>query len=153
MRHITVQLDDPASPGVGQLIAQLDAYQARLYPAESNHLLPVASLKQPNVTFVTVRVDGQIVGCGAYVNHDDAYAEIKRMFVLPEFRGLKLGRLLLDELEARVRAAGLQIARLETGIAQPEALLLYEKAGYQRRGPFGGYVEDPLSVFMEKKLS
>jgi len=75
------------------------------------------------------------------------------MFVLPEFRGLKLGRRILEELEKLAQASGLESARLETGVHQSEALLLYEKAGYQRRGPFGGYSEDPLSVFMEKKLS
>ena len=42
--------------------------------------------------------------------------------------------------------------RLETGVRQPEALGLYETAGYQRRGPFGAYAEDPLCVFMEKRL-
>jgi putative acetyltransferase len=74
------------------------------------------------------------------------------MFVLPEFRGLKLGRRILEELETRARASGLELARLETGVHQSEALLLYEKAGYQSRGPFGDYSEDPLSIFMEKKL-
>ena len=74
------------------------------------------------------------------------------MFVLPEFRGLKLGRRILEELENLARTSGLELARLETGIRQPEALLLYERAGYQRRGPFGDYSEDPLSIFMEKKL-
>ncbi|MCI0388142.1 MAG: GNAT family N-acetyltransferase [Acidobacteria bacterium] len=123
-----------------------------LYPAESNHLLPVEALRQPNVIFLTASVDGAVAGCGAFVNHDGEYAEIKRMFVLPEFRGLKLGRRILEELETRARVCGLEIARLETGVHQSEALLLYEKAGYQRRGPFGDYSEDPLSIFMEKKL-
>jgi putative acetyltransferase len=40
---------------------------------------------------------------------------------------------------------------LETGIRQPEALGLYERLGFVRRGPFGDYAEDPLSVFMEKR--
>ena len=74
------------------------------------------------------------------------------MYVMPEFRGLQLGRRMLEELEARARSSGLQVARLETGVAQPEALGLYERAGYQRRGPFGSYPEDPLCVFMEKSL-
>jgi putative acetyltransferase len=86
------------------------------------------------------------------VNHKGEYAEIKRMYVMPEFRGLQLGRRLLEELEVWARDAGLKLARLETGIAQPEALGLYERAGYQRRGPFGSYPEDPLCVFMEKSL-
>ena len=47
---------------------------------------------------------------------------------------------------------GLPALRLETGVRQPAALRLYERAGYARRGPFGGYPDDPLSVFMEKLL-
>lgn len=153
MRNVRVQVEDPASPAARELIERLDEYQAGLYPAESNHLLPVESLRQPNVTFLTASMDGEIAGCGAFVNQGGEYAEIKRMFVLPEFRGLKLGRRILEELESLARASGLELARLETGVHQSEALLLYEKAGYQRRGPFGDYPEDPLSVFMEKRLA
>ena len=145
-------MDDPASPDSRELIERLDILMSGLYPAESNHLLSAEALRQPNVTFLTAGVDGEVVGCGAFVNQGGEYAEIKRMFVLPEFRGLKLGRRILEELENRARASGLALARLETGIHQPEALLLYERAGYQRCGPFGDYSEDPLSIFMEKKL-
>lgn len=152
MPTVAFQLSDPASADIHVLIEQLDRYQEALYPSESNHLLPIDSLRRPNVHFITVTVDGRLAGCGAFVNVAGEYAEIKRMFVSPEFRGLKLGRRLLDELERRALAAGLTVARLETGIHQPEALALYEKAGYQRRGPFGEYREDPLSVFMEKQL-
>jgi putative acetyltransferase len=152
MRDVRIQVEDPASPAARNLIERLDRYLTDLYPAESNHLLPVEALKRPNVTFIAASVDGVVAGCGAFVNQDGEYAEIKRMFVLPEFRGLKLGRRILDELESLARASGLKLARLETGVYQSEALLLYEKAGYQRRGPFGDYSEDPLSVFMEKKL-
>jgi putative acetyltransferase len=152
MPHLSFQTDDLVSAEVRQLIEQLDNYQNALYPAESNHLMPLAELRQSNVVFLTARLDGKVVGCGAFVNHGE-YAEIKRMFVLPEARGLKIGRRLLDELEGRALAAGLQLARLETGIAQAEALLLYERAGYRRTRPFGGYPEDPLCVFMEKRLT
>lgn len=152
MRHVLIEIGDPDSPAARELIERLDRLMTSLYPAESNHLLSVEALRQPNVTFLTASVDEEIAGCGAFVNQGGEYAEIKRMFVLPEFRGLKLGRQLLEELENRARASGLELARLETGIHQPEALLLYEKAGYRRRGPFGDYSEDPLSVFMEKKL-
>jgi putative acetyltransferase len=152
MRDVLIQTDDPASPVARELIERLDILMTSLYPAESNHLLSVEALRQPDVTFLTAGVDGEVAGCGAFVNQGGEYAEIKRMFVLPEFRGLKLGRRILEELENRARASGLALARLETGIHQPEALLLYERAGYQRRGPFGDYSEDPLSIFMEKKL-
>jgi putative acetyltransferase len=152
MRHIVIRAGDPASSAARDLIGRLDSFLAGLYPAESNHLTPVEALRRPTATFLTASVDGEVAGCGAFVNQGGEYAEIKRMFVLPEFRGLKLGRRILEELENRARASGLRLAHLETGIHQSEALLLFEKAGYQRRGPFGDYSEDPLSVFMEKKL-
>lgn len=152
MQPIAIRVCDPARPDARRLVELLDDYLTALYPAESNHLLSVEALRQPNVTFLAATVGGQVAGCGAFVNHDE-YAEIKRVYVLPPFRGLKLGRRLLDELEALARAAGLALARLETGVRQPEALLLFERAGYQRRGPFGAYPDDPLSVFMEKRLA
>ncbi len=152
MLHIVIRADDPASPAARDLIGRLDRLLSSLYPAESNHLPPVESLRQPNVTFLAASVDGEVVGCGAFVNRSGEYAEIKRMFVLPEFHGLKIGRRILEELENHARASGLALARLEAGVHQPEALELYEKAGYRRRGPFGDYSEDPLSIFMEKKL-
>ncbi|HEY8460998.1 MAG TPA: GNAT family N-acetyltransferase [Blastocatellia bacterium] len=152
MRQVLIQINDPASPAARELIGRLDKYLTDLYPAESNHLLSVEDLQQPGVTFLTASVDGEVVACGAFVNQGGEYAEIKRMFVLPEFRGLKLGRRILEELENLARASGLESARLETGIHQSEALHLYKNAGYQPRGPFGDYPEDPLSVFMEKKL-
>lgn len=148
---IRIQVGNPASSAVKPLLDALDKYQMSLYPAESNHLLPIEALQQPNVTFLIADADGEPAGCGAFVNHGD-YAEIKRMFVAHMYRGLKLGRRILDDLETRIGTAGITVARLETGVSQPEAIGLYEKAGYRRCGPFGSYQEDPLSVFMEKKL-
>src|SRR5438552_2928698 len=142
VRHVTVERSDPASPEARRLIEQLDEYLIGLYPPASNHLLPVEALRQAGVTFLLARVDGQVAGCGAFVNRGGEYAEVKRMFVVPEFRGLKVGRLLLDQLEALARNAGLVLARLEAGVFQPEALRLYERASYLRCERFGDYPED-----------
>ena len=81
-----------------------------------------------------------------------SFGELKRMFVSPEARGYRLGRLLLDRIEEEARREGLPCLRLETGIHQPEALGLYRAAGYVEREAFGEYRPDPLSVFMEKSL-
>ena len=150
MPEFTLAVEDAGSPDARRLIAQLDRYLTSLYPPQSNHLLSVDSLRQPNVTLLVLRVDGKAAGCGAYLNHGGKYAEIKRMFVLPEFRGLGLGRRILEGLEARIEASGLAVARLETGVDQPEALRLYEKSGFTPCEPFGDYKLDPLSIFMEK---
>ncbi len=134
------------------MLARLDAYCAALYPAESNHLLDVASLMQGDVLFLVARdVDGAAVGCAALVNRQ-TYGEVKRMFVDERKRGLGTGRKLLEHLVMFARMSGLSVLRLETGIHQPEAIGLYERAGFERRAPFGDYQEDPLSLFMEKRL-
>jgi len=48
---------------------------------------------------------------------------------------------------------GANVLRLETGIHQVEAIGLYERWGFQRRGPFGEYVEDPNSIYFEKSIA
>jgi putative acetyltransferase len=134
------------------MLAHLDAYCAALYPAESNHLLDVASLMRDGVLFLVARdVDGSAAGCAALVNRD-GYGEVKRMFVDEAHRGLGAGRKLLEHLVMFAKMSGLAVLRLETGIHQPEAIALYERAGFVRCPPFGDYREDPLSLFMEKHL-
>ncbi|MDR3418077.1 MAG: GNAT family N-acetyltransferase [Nevskia sp.] len=148
-----IALESPEQPDVVQLIARLDEYQSGLYPAESNHLLDLASLKQPHVLFAVARDNaGLALGCGAVVLQRD-FSELKRMFVLPGLRGRGIGNAILGFLEAAAIQRGSALLMLETGIRQVEALRLYERAGFQRCGPFGDYADDPLSVFMRKKVS
>src|SRR5580692_1643412 len=139
MPTIAVKIEDPGSAEVVCLIEQLDTYLSTLYPPECNHLMPVEMLRQSNVTFVVARVDGRAAGCGAFVKHDAGYAELKRMFVHPEFRGSGLGRLILENLESLIASSGLVVIRLETGVSQEPAVRLYQRFGYLVRGPFGGY--------------
>jgi len=151
-RRIEIAVEDPAQPDVAPLLQASDAYMASLYPAESNHMLDVASLRQPQVAFLVARVDGKAQGCGAVLDSGEGWAEVKRMFVSPAARGLKLGRRLLDEIEAIAARRGVRVLRLEMGGLQPEALGLYRSAGFVEIGPFGAYGPDPVSIFMEKTL-
>ena len=136
-----------------RLIDALDNYQLPLYPAESHHGINVAALSKPNVLFAVARTaTQQAVGCGAVVLCP-AYGELKRMWVNPDYRGQGIGRAVLDFLESQARLRGCRRFALETGTLQPEALTLYERAGYARCGPFGDYAEDPNSVFMHKTMT
>jgi putative acetyltransferase len=150
---VCIRMESPRHPDVTRLIEDLDAYQASLYPPESNHLLDLEALCAHDVRFFVARQLGGAIGCGALrVNASAGYGEIKRMFVRPEARGLKVGRLLLSVIEDRARAEGLSAIRLETGIHQHEAIGLYRAAGYCECAAFGAYRPDPLSVFMQKAL-
>ena len=145
---------DPLSAAAAQLLALSDAYMASLYPAESNHMESPTALALPNVLFLGAYLDGELAGCGAVklMHDDDSYGEIKRVYVLEAYRGRGVSKQLMQALETHLREQQIPLARLETGISQPEALGLYEKLGYQYRTPFSSYELDPLSVFMEKRL-
>ena len=150
---MTVAIELPDQPEVIALIAELDAYQDTLYPPESRHALDLTSLKQPNVLFAVARDDaGRAIGCGAIVLNPE-FGELKRMYVGPRGRGQGVAKKLLALLESQAIGSGCKLLMLETGPYQHEALALYASAGYERRGPFGDYMNDPLSVFMQKQLS
>jgi GNAT superfamily N-acetyltransferase len=80
----------------------------------------------------------RLVGCAGWRRHG-ADAELKRMFTTKAARGRGLGRRLLATVEESARAAGCARLILETGDRQPEAVALYESAGYQRIEDFGFY--------------
>jgi len=146
-----ISFESPDQPAVRALIDELDAYLYSLYPADKVYALDIASLLRPEVLFAVVRdAAGVAVGCGAIVIGRD-YGEIKRMYVRPQARGRGAARQLMLALEARAFAHGCRTFMLETGPTLTQALLLYERLGYQTRGPFGDYRDDPLSVFMEKE--
>ncbi|MFI9627040.1 GNAT family N-acetyltransferase [Streptomyces sp. NPDC052042] len=84
--------------------------------------------------------------------YSDGDAELKRMFVIPESRGLGLARRILTALETDARAAGRTRMVLETGDQQPEAIALYTSSGYAPCEKFGYYRNYDSSLCMAKPL-
>ena len=153
MTTVVITIADPAHPPVRAMVAELDAYLVPLYPAESNHLLDIETLRQPEMRFFAAHRGGEVVAIGGCWLHGD-YAEVKRIYVTPAARGRGLAKRMMQRIEDEAMACGRLIARLETGIHQPESLGLYRRLGYVDRGAFGDYpADDPNSVFMEKVLS
>lgn len=147
-----VSVETIDQPEALALVAELDAHLEPLYPPESRHGLTVDGLRAKNVFFVLARdPSGRAMGCGA-VMHAEGYAELKRMYVRPSARKHGVGAAIIGFLEQHAADHGFATVRLETGTKQGEALSFYEGMGYARRGPFGPYRPDPLSVFMEKNL-
>ena len=103
--------------------------------------------------FLVATLNGAPVGCGALRRLDDISAEVKRMYVRPDHRRMRIGKLILEALEDAARDHGWAVLRLETGVEQPEARRLYERAGYREIPPFGPYVGSELSVCYERDLT
>ena len=145
-----ITLEPPDQTEVLRLIDALDAFQKPLYPAESHHGIDLAALSAPNVLFAVARDEGGLaIACGAIVL-EAGYGEVKRMYTSPSHRGQGLASALLRFLEAQAQGKACRRFALETGYLQPEAIALYARCGYRRCGPFGGYADDPNSVFMQK---
>ncbi|MER7824397.1 GNAT family N-acetyltransferase [Streptomyces sp. NPDC096097] len=83
----------------------------------------------------------------------DGDAELKRMYVVPEARGLGLARRILAILETDARGAGRSRMVLETGDQQPEAIALYLSSGYTLSAKFGHYRFHDSSRCMTKPLT
>src|SRR5215468_366748 len=128
-----ISFERPDSADAQELIRQLDEELLRRYPSlKTTHSLHPQDLTDPDFTFLIARVDSRAVGCGALRALESGVGEVKRMFVLPEFRGRGIARQILLALEARARELNYRLVRLETGIEQPEAIGLYKSAGYRR---------------------
>jgi DNA-binding MarR family transcriptional regulator len=89
------------------------------------------ALRPPSGAFLVARSDGAVVGCGGLQRVDDRTAEIKRMWIHPDWRGLGLGARLLARLEDIGRRRGDVQAILDTNETLVEAVALYERSGYQ----------------------
>jgi len=150
---VVIAPERPDSPDAVRLIDELESILDPLYPKTSRHGLSVEKLIVERVHFFVIRSDGEAAGCGGVKFYGGEYAEVKRMYVRPSFRGIGLARLMLDHLAETTRHLGVTLLRLETGIHQREAIGLYESWGFRRIAPFGEYKEDPLSLFFEKQLS
>jgi ribosomal protein S18 acetylase RimI-like enzyme len=146
---------DPRSPDARRC---LEAYAAEIderfdggfdegasIPAGPAELTPPAGL------LLLARLDGRAVGCGALRLHGRAAAEIKRMWVAPEARGLGLGRRMLEALEREAASRGARTARLETNRALVEAIAMYREAGYREVAPFND--EPHAHHWFEKPLA
>jgi putative acetyltransferase len=147
-KHEILKINPAEAAG---LIGELDYYLTDLYPPESNHLESIEDLSRKNVRMFGCKIKNEIIAIGA-VKLMDTYGELKRLYVSPHYRGKKIASEIMERLEFEIQNNNLDFARFETGIHQPEAIALFKKYGYTMCKPFGNYIEDPLSIFMEKRL-
>ena len=151
MTNLSISRDDDLGPDALALIALSEAELASLYPPEVRYAFSPDQLRGAGVRFL-VGYDGTApVACGG-VAPLDGYGELKRIFVTLRRRGEGFADAIVGALEDEARDFGLLMMRLETGLASPAAIRFYRRLGYAETGPFGDYVDNGSSVYMEKPL-
>jgi putative acetyltransferase len=152
MPAFTVTQEDPYSREAIRLMQELyDDLGVRYHNPEPGSFNPSDTAGKGSV-FLIVWLEERGVGCGAVRPFAEGVGEVKRMYVAPEVRGRGVARHLLAEIEEAARKLGYGSLCLETGTAQPEAMGLYESAGYHRIPNYGQYADDPVSVCYAKEL-
>ncbi len=148
-----VSLEEPlGSRSAQELIGGFVDEIRRLYPTWTPQSGPSAEpsdFEPPGGSFVVLYVKDEPVACGGLKRLDDDAAEIKRLFVRPNVRRLGLGRRVIDDLERIARDRGYRVVRLDTGAGQPQAVRLFEAAGYTRIGDYNG---NPFASFWFEKV-
>ena len=99
-----------------------------------------------------VAVEGEdVLGIIAYHKHSDTRCEMKRLYVKPSCRGMKLGEKLIEELIAHARQAGYKEMVLDTIVPLQSAIHLYKKLGFTECEP---YYHNPMPdvLYFRKEL-
>lgn len=104
-------------------------------PASSQSVGP-SDLAPPGGIWLVAYRDGRAIGCGGLQRLDAEIGEVRRIFLDENERGHGTGRRLLLELEEHARRLGYKRVRLTTGDGQPEALRMFQSAGYEEIPPF-----------------
>ena len=150
----TVRSADPADAISLKLVAAMESEIEATYADDLGSIHSVGAspeaMTPPAGDFLVVYAEERPVGCGGLKRFDERTCEIKRMYILPELRGQGLSGLLLEALEARARELGYVMARLDTGIRQPAAKHLYERACYVEIPDYNGNTQ--ASFWFEKSL-
>ncbi len=124
-------------------------------PPESVHALDLTALSTQYVTFYSLWLNSELVGCGALKAIDKEHGEIKSMRTAVGFLRQGVAAKVLAHIIEQAKIRGFKKLSLETGsmdVFSP-ARKLYQGFGFEICQPFGSYVEDPFSVFMTKIIT
>lgn len=149
-----IRSDDLSHPAVHALLREHLAGMQANSPPGAVFALDLAALRVPAITFWTAWDGDELLGCGALKTLDANHGEIKSMRTASAHLRRGVAQALLDTVIQHASASGLHRLSLETGSApafQP-AIVLYERNGFARSGPFGDYGDNGFSIFMTRNL-
>ncbi|MEM7091122.1 MAG: GNAT family N-acetyltransferase [Pseudomonadota bacterium] len=137
----------PVSTEIFQAIYPDDAYRQILNELKGKHQPPAGIMR-------LAKLDRLPIGCGMVQSHGPGDAEIKRVYVSPDARGMGAGRLLMDQLIADCRDLGFRRILMDTAKPLIKAQALYDEMGFSRRGPYQAVPElaKDFLVFFEMHL-
>jgi putative acetyltransferase len=142
-----------AAAEVGGLISALTLELAGGGYAESETFgYSPAQLAASGVHLVAARSGADLVGIGGVELQPDGFAELKRFYVVPAWRGTIAADAIIAALVEHARSTGAHTVRLETGDKQHAALRCYRRNGFEVVPRFAPYVDSATSVCLARSV-
>ncbi|WP_167407690.1 GNAT family N-acetyltransferase [Nostoc flagelliforme] len=153
--RLQIREDDLTGKNIADLLREHLENMHEITPPESVHALDIEALRCPNITFWTAWDGEELLGCGALKELDSRSGEIKSMRTVKAHRRRGVASKILEQIIKEAQRRGYDCLNLETGAISEfaPARALYTRYGFEYRGPFAEYIDDPNSVFMTKKLA
>lgn len=152
--QFNISVDDLNGSEIAEFLqAHIDDMRA-ISPPESKHALDLDGLRAADITFWSVYLAGELVGCGALKELTPGHGEIKSMRTGANARGRGVATAMLQHILSEARGRGYTRLSLETGSMEffRPAHRLYRRHGFEPCAPFAAYSEDPNSLFMSVAL-
>jgi putative acetyltransferase len=154
MNRLQIREDDLTGKEIAHFLREHLEDMHEITPPESVHALDLEALRSPDITFWSAWEGDELLACGPLKELDSRSGEVKSMRTARSHRDRGIGSKLLEHIMQEARRRDYECLNLETG-AGPEfaaARALYTRYGFEYRGPFAEYLDDPNSVFMTKRL-
>ena len=150
-----IEVDNLSRPQVHALLEEHLTNMYELSPPEQVFALDLNKLRADDITFWTIWDEDVLLGCGALKELTPTHGEIKSMRTPAAARGQGAGCAVLAHIISEAQQRGYTTLSLETGThaAFEPAHNLYRSKGFVMSGPFGNYLPNEHSVFMELRLS
>ncbi len=149
-----IREDDLTGKKIADLLREHLENMHEITPPQSVHALDLEALRSPDITFWSAWEGSELLGCGALKELDSRSGEIKSMRTAKAHHRKGVASKILEHIIKEAERRGYDCLNLETGSFAEfaPARALYTRYGFEYRGPFADYIDDPNSVFMTKKL-
>ena len=154
MIDITYKWTDGKNEDFKKFYLLTEEYYSKIVGGKKNRLGFVPYNLSEDIDDVIIAYDGgKAVACAGLKEYSRSDAEIKRVWVQPEYRGKGIATKLMVAVEEKARCMGFERAVLQTREIMTDAVALYEKLGYSRIENYPPYDKLDGAVCFAKRLA
>lgn len=150
---ITIKKTNSDNSDFKKLVSELNIDLDTYYKEEKSFYVGLNSIDKIQHVVLAYNENDCAVGCGGIKEFSETEMEIKRMYVMPDFRGKGVATIILKVLEHWSKDLKFEKCILETLKEKPYAMAFYKKNGFSIIPNFGDYLKAENSICFEKEIN